>query len=78
VASDKEQLAVIRIYWSGRDSMERKQFQGSAFTSWEMTYNLHRYYIESFDDMGDLFEEGKHPLFRFIRNELLHFVPFFR
>lgn len=40
-------------------------------------FNLHRYYVESFEDENDLFEESKHPLFRFIRNELVQFYgPF--
>lgn len=44
-----------------------------------MLANLYRYYISSFRDIEDLFEEGKHPLFRLIRNHLaLYFTPTLR
>ena len=41
--------------------------------------NLYRYYVGSFRDVEDLFEEGKHPIFRLITNHLaLYFTPTLR
>lgn len=44
-----------------------------------MLINLYRYYISSFKDPDQLFEEGKHPLFRFLRNHFaLYYTPILR
>jgi hypothetical protein len=80
---DEVHLALIRIYFAEQEEGERKQFEGRrqfegrVLGGSEMLHNLHRYYVESFEDENDLFEESKHPLFRFIRNHLLQFyAPF--
>lgn len=74
---DEVHLALVRIYFAEAEEGERKQFEGRVFGGGEMLHNLHRYYVESFEDENDLFEESKHPLFRFIRNHLLQFyAPF--
>ncbi len=44
-----------------------------------MILNLYRYYVKSFKEIGELFEESKHPLFRFLKNHFaLLFTPVFR
>lgn len=44
-----------------------------------MLINLYRYYISSFKDLDELFEEGKHPIFRFLRNHFaLYYTPTLR
>lgn len=75
--SDEVHLALLRIYWAERESRERKQLEGSNYSGEEVLYNLQHYYVESFEDENELFEESKHPLFRLIRNHLLLlFTPY--
>jgi hypothetical protein len=53
---DELHLALIRIYFAEQEEADRKQFEGRVFTGSEMVHNLHRYYVESFEDENDLFE----------------------
>lgn len=71
--SDEVHLSLLRIYLS-RGEAESARFSGA-----EMLVNLYRYYVSSFREIEDLFKEGKHPLFRLLRNHMaLLFGPTLR
>ena len=70
-------LALLRIYLNWGN--ELRMYEGAKFNGDEMLVNLYRYYVSCFRDVEDVFEEGKHPLLRLVRNHLaLFFTPTLR
>ena len=77
-ASEETQMALLRIYWAGDKAGERRQTEGQEYSGAEMLLNLHRYYVESLPNKGELFEASKHPVYRLLCNHLLlFFAPTF-